>query len=227
MEFFDELVDLFQHAHYFGIFAVLTLCGIGLPVPEEVTFVAAGYLIYAGYARFWPTVIVGYLGIITGDLLAYHIGKRYGERLYSMWPFRYILTPYRLARVRAHFDRHGSKTVFLAGFAMGFRVAAFFVSGSMRVNLGVFILMDTLRVLITMPVSVWAGDYFGANIDDAWMFLGELRWYVLAFVAAMAAFFVVRHYARKKIAARRSEKTEAAKGTLVASPTEGSASGKD
>ncbi|MCX7806121.1 MAG: hypothetical protein N3A38_13150, partial [Planctomycetota bacterium] len=100
---FDELVELFQHAHYLGIFVVLVLSGIGLPVPEEVTFVAAGYMVHAGYTKFVPTVIVGYFGIIAGDIIAYYLGLRYGSRLYGMWPFRYILTPERLARVRDYF----------------------------------------------------------------------------------------------------------------------------
>ncbi len=201
MDYFDELVDLFQHSHYLGIFVILVLSGIGLPVPEEVTFVASGYMVHLGCTKFVPTVIVGYVGIIVGDIIAYFLGLRYGARLYGMWPFRYILTPQRLAKVKDHFTRHGTKTVFLAGFAMGFRVATFFVSGSMGVSLAIFILMDTLRILITMPISIWAGKYFGSDIDDAWVFLGEVRWYVILFVAVLAAFFVARHCIKKKICA--------------------------
>ncbi|MCX7804178.1 MAG: hypothetical protein N3A38_03205, partial [Planctomycetota bacterium] len=96
------------------------------------------------------------------------------------------------------------RTVFIAGFAMGFRVATFFMSGSMGVNLGIFILMDTLRILITMPISVWAGKYFGADIDQAWIFLGELKWYILLLLGALIGFFALRHYVRKTAAAANS-----------------------
>ena len=77
---------------------------------------------------------------------------------------RRIITATRLQRVRQFFCDHGSKTIFIARFISGFRVAAFFAAGTMGVKMGKFLLLDFLGTLILLPLLILLGYYFGESI---------------------------------------------------------------
>jgi membrane protein DedA with SNARE-associated domain len=128
---------------YAGIFLILLLCGLGLPIPEELTLLTGGFFVSLGIIRFYPTLAIGFLGILGGDLAIYAIGKTWG---------------------RQFFRDHGNKTVFIARFISGLRVAAFFAAGTMGIKLSKFLLHDFLGALILIPLLILLGYYFGASI---------------------------------------------------------------
>ena len=49
---------------YAGLFLILLLCGLGLPIPEELTLLTGGFFVHLGIIRFYPTLAVGFLGIL-------------------------------------------------------------------------------------------------------------------------------------------------------------------
>jgi len=76
-----------------------------------------------------------------------------------------VFTEKRLERVRQFFCDHGSKTIFVARFLSGFRVAAFLAAGTMKVKPTHFLFLDFLAALIMVPLMVGIGYYFGASIE--------------------------------------------------------------
>ena len=143
---------------------ILFLCGLGLPIPEELTLLTGGFFVHLGIIRFYPTLGVGFCGILAGDLAIYSIGKKWGQDLLTHRNLRRIITEKRLERVSRFFRDHGSKTVFIARFISGFRVAAFFAAGTMGVRLGRFLILDFLGALILTPLLILLGYYFGESI---------------------------------------------------------------
>ena len=143
---------------------ILFLCGLGLPIPEELTLLTGGFFIYLGIVRFYPTLVISFLGILGGDLAIYSIGKKWGQDLLNHRNLRWIITESRLERVRQFFCDHGSKTVLIARFISGFRVAAFFAAGMMGVKLGKFLMLDFLGALVLIPLLTLLGLYFGESI---------------------------------------------------------------
>ena len=47
---FDWLVETFSAYPYAGVALVFLACGLGLPMPEEIVLLFAGYLCYQGLA---------------------------------------------------------------------------------------------------------------------------------------------------------------------------------
>ena len=67
-----------------GLMGILLLCGLGLPLPEDVVLISAG-LLAAGNGHSWGHASVAmYAGVIAGDALAFGIGHRYGLRLLAI-----------------------------------------------------------------------------------------------------------------------------------------------
>jgi membrane protein DedA with SNARE-associated domain len=173
---------------YAGLFMILFLCGLGLPIPEELTLLTSGFFIHLGVIRIYPTLVVGFFGILGGDLAAYAIGKKWGQDILHHQNLRRIITEKRLKRVRQFFLDHGSKTIFIARFISGFRVAAFFAAGTMGVQPGKFLFLDFLGALILIPLLVLLGYYFAESIGWLSNVVHQIDFLltVLAIVACLA-----------------------------------------
>lgn len=166
MDWFAFLQPFLESASYLGIFSVLVLCGLGLPVPEEASFIIAGYLVSLDKARLGPMIITGISGVLAGDTCLYFLGRNYGGSILRLWPFRVLFTEKLLEDTRQFFTRHGDKAVFSAGFFAGFRAPTFFLSATMGFGYSKFMFWDFLRVILTCPISIWAGFKFGPYADE-------------------------------------------------------------
>lgn len=149
---------------YAGLFLILFLCGLGLPIPEELTLLAGGFFVHLGMIRFYPTLATVFVGVLIGDMAIYSIGRKWGRGIITHRQMRKIFSDSRLDRAKQFFCDHGSKTIFIARFLSGFRVAAFLAAGTMGVEPGKFLVLDTLAALIMVPLLLLLGYFFGANI---------------------------------------------------------------
>ena len=159
------LINYSEHFIYAGLFLILFFSGLGLPILEEITLLTGGLLINLGFARFYPTLATVFVGVLTGDMAMYSIGRRWGHGIVTHRHMRRIFSEERLERVRQFFRDHGSKTIFIARFISGFRVAAFLAAGTMGMKPGKFLMFDFLAALIGVPLLLLLGYYFGAHIE--------------------------------------------------------------
>jgi membrane protein DedA with SNARE-associated domain len=146
---------------------VLLLCGVGLPLPEEVTLIAAGLLKHQGQVEFLPIVLVCSAAILLGDSIPYLVGRKMGPRaLEHRWVAK-ILHPERFALVEEKFLRHGSWVVFLCRFLPGIRIPAYFTAGTLGMGYVRFLVLDSLGVMISVPTSIWIAWKFGGQVELA------------------------------------------------------------
>src|SRR4051794_33289502 len=68
----------FEWGGYFILFGLLFACGLGLPMPEDIPLLLAGYFIAQGKMHLLMAGIVAWCGIIGGDMVLYSFGKRFG-----------------------------------------------------------------------------------------------------------------------------------------------------
>ena len=157
--------ELIQHFTYLGPFLILLLCGLGLPLPEEVTLIGSGLLVYQGEADFWLITGVCSLAILSGDSIPYFMGRKYGKSVLR-WPLiSRVLHPERFAKLEERFLEHGSKAIFTCRFLPGIRIPGYFVAGTMRMKYSLFLIIDGLGVLISVPISIHVGRLFGGQMD--------------------------------------------------------------
>ena len=121
----DFLLNFYGPTPYFLIFGILVICGLGLPIPEDVTLFAAGLLSYYGLTDVWTMIAMAFLGVILGDTVIYWLGAHYGRKLTRHWFFHKLLPDDRLDAVRSQFHRKGNKLVFAARFMPGLRAPIF------------------------------------------------------------------------------------------------------
>ena len=92
MEALQEFVDNFT---YIGVFAVLLLGSLGVPIPEEMPIIAAAVLSHEGIVRWWLALPVCLLGVLSGDVVLYWVGRNWGEQVLNWRVVRLVLSPAR------------------------------------------------------------------------------------------------------------------------------------
>jgi len=157
--------SLFTEHIYLAPFLVLFLCGLGLPLPEEVTLIGSGLLVYQGRADFTTISIVCGLAILLGDTAPYWLGRRYGLNALRIGWVRRILHPERFALLEKRFAEHGNWAIFTCRFLPGVRIPGYFTAGTLRMGYPRFLLLDALGVLISVPISIYLGILFGDSIE--------------------------------------------------------------
>lgn len=189
----DEFIEHFTYA---GIFTVLFIAGLGVPIPEEAPVLASGVLSSVGTTRWWIALPVCIAGVLAGDTVLYWIGHHWGERVTSWRLVRRVLTIDREERFKAAYRRHAIKTVFAARHVMGVRAAAFLTAGISRVPFGTFLFADGLAAAISVPLGFGLAYFFTDQLDQVLADVRRIeRWIalVLLIVAAVVlAFFAWR-----------------------------------
>lgn len=194
---------------YLGLIAVLLAAGFGLPIPEDIPLLAAGWVVYNNGADLGLMILTALGGVLAGDLILFTLGRRYGMRILEHRHFRRIARPWLLARAQALYDGHGAKILFAARFMPGFRSVVFLNAGIFKVPYWKFFAFDGAAAMISVPVWVWVGYKFSHHIHRL---LGEARIasYCIggALIAALIAWGLwERHHLQKK---RRLLETAAA-----------------
>ncbi len=205
-DFLINLLGNFQGPiAYLAVFLVLVICGLGVPLPEDITLIAGGYLAHKGAADLSVMMVVGFLGILVGDSLIYAAGRRLGTRVGSKPGgfFARIVTPEKRAKVEGLFAKHGQKVVMIARFLPGVRAVTYFTAGSAGMNYGRFIFWDGLAALGSAPIFIWLGFHFGGELSYLIDKLKDGQVVVFGSLAVIAVAFFV--YSRRRAAAARAQ----------------------
>ena len=185
------LQELLQRYTYGGILTVLLLGSLGLPVPEEMPIVAAGVLSHQGLAHWWLALPVCVVGALSGDVILYLIGRRWGDRVRGWWPVRRLLTPERTQWLEQAYREHAMKTVVTARHVAGLRAAAFLSAGMARVPFWKFAVADALAATVTIPLTFGLAYFFSYQINAILADVHRVeRWLALFGLVALAGFLV-------------------------------------
>ena len=189
-------------AGYSVVLGVLVLCGFGLPLPEDVTLLFAGFLASTGKISLSGALLSGFAGVFIGDSILFSLGRKFGRRLFAMRPFSFVFSPERIEIAEQKIIRNQHFICFIGRFVPGLRACIFALVGSMGVRPKVFLIQDGLAALVSVPVWVFLGYYTGENWDLAIKRAHEAQWILISLVATLVlgylAFTYYRHHREKK-----------------------------
>jgi membrane protein DedA with SNARE-associated domain len=164
----DSIFHFVMHYGYFGIFLALMFGIIGVPIPDEILMIFAGYLIHTHHLLLVPTLLAAFLGSAVGITFSYWLGRGLGGAIINKYGKQLHLTPDRLEKVHRWFERFGSWALVLGYFVPGVRHLTAYTAGMSKLNGRVFAVYAYLGALI------WAGTFIAIGI-----FLGR-RWAKMA-----------------------------------------------
>lgn len=166
-----NLIIAFQQHPFLALFFVFliafseSLIVIGLFVPGAILMVIFGALIAVDALKFWPTVLFAASGAILGDSLSYWLGKRYHNKILTLWPLS--RHPEVITQANQFFHRHGVKSIILSRFIGVLRPVIPAVAGATNMPVNVFVSTNIISAIFWAPTYLLPGLLFGLSIEMA------------------------------------------------------------
>jgi len=197
-----DLSELLTHWGYLGIFVVVVLSNVGLPVPEETVLALAGYLVHEGQMRLSLTLAVGILSAVVGDNVGYWTGRRVGHPALERYGARIGITHERMDAIARFVARYGARGVFAARFVPGVRVMAGPLAGAGGLPALHFAAANFLGALLYVPYAVGIGYALAYGVGP-WLrrtehVVGRVEHLALLLIALFALLFLVRRLIRAR-----------------------------
>jgi membrane protein DedA with SNARE-associated domain len=211
LEHLRELSPLSVHLSLGGI---LLLCGLGLPIPEDISLISGGYMAHLGVVNVHTTFLVCLAAVLGGDTAAFFLGRQFGRRILGWGPAQRLFSARKQLRVRAYFRKYGSKVIFIGRFLPGLRFSIFFSAGTLHVKPTTFFVYDSLAALLSVPFLVYLAWAFGEHIDHVIAWARRSEYGILALSLVVAAFLTFKLIRR----GRRQRRERAAAAARARSP---------
>lgn len=179
---------------YGAICLFMLLSAFGLPIPEEVVLISAGFV---GYMSLHPDLYpppspdaerinvyvmagVAFFAVMGADFLIYMLGKRIGPRLFKMRWFSRLVNDQALAKIQNWTQRYGYWAVFIFRFTPGVRFPGHLMCGAMGLSAWRFVLIDTIAAGFSVPTQVLLVSFYGEVI------LQSFTRFKIIFISALA-----------------------------------------
>jgi membrane protein DedA with SNARE-associated domain len=146
---------------YAGLFTLLMLGIVGLPIPDETLLVFCGYLIWKGNFHPLPTFLAGFGGSICGISISYLLGRTCGHIVILRYGRLIGLTQERLDRVHRWFDHLGSWLLTIGYFIPGVRHFTALVAGTAGMSWRAFALFAYCGAAFWVGTFLTLGYFMG------------------------------------------------------------------
>lgn len=192
--FAHYIIFLIEKTTYFGIFILMTLESVLIPIPSEITMPFSGFLAAQGKLSFWLIVVIGTLANLAGSLIAYYIGyileetiligiiKKYGKFL--------LITIDDYHRANKWFVKYGDKIIFISRLLPAVRTVISLPAGVFRMNLKKFIIYTIAGCFIWSAFLTYIGVILGENWRSIESYFRQFEVVVGIIFVALVAFYI-------------------------------------
>jgi membrane protein DedA with SNARE-associated domain len=160
-----EMTDWLTRWSYLGVFLCVFIGNFGLPVPEEVVLLAAGFLAGRHVLGLGTLYIVAILSAVAGDTCGFVVGRTGGQSLFGWLSQKFTFLRKRYEHLQTFFRVHGNKAVFLARFIMGARFMAGPMAGAAGMRFWSFFGWNVLGALLWCSLMITIGYFVGGQLD--------------------------------------------------------------
>lgn len=138
---------------------------VGFFFPGDTLLLSAGVFIAAGKLSFVTVIPVIAVAAILGDNVGYHIGKRYGRRLFRK-PDGVLFRQEYVQRAEIFYEKYGNRAVLLAHFVPVVRTFAPAVAGVAHMNYRKYVVFNAAGDIAWTVILTFAGYWFGSRIHN-------------------------------------------------------------
>ena len=177
---------------------MLILGGIGIPFPEDATFILCGLLIQEELVKPVPALLTVYIAVLIADFILYLFGRKYGRMVVCHRWFQKLLSPERLAMLEEKYKKKGIFLILFGRHFIGLRAQIFLVSGIMRMHPLKFLLTDAFTVIFTIAIMVSIGYVGGDSLKDIGIDKRKIEYVVVFLLISFFAYYLILKHIRAK-----------------------------
>ena len=204
-ELANFVIGLIQALGYPGIFVLMLLEGLLLPIPSEVVMAFGGYLAFsggllgaAGLPAFIILLVVGSLGNLTGAYLAYMLGDYGGIPLILRYGKYVMLDESSIRRTHEWFLRYGPLSVFFTRLVPIFRTFISIPAGIARMNRASFLLLTLAGALIWDSFLIYFGYILGPHWGSILSYFDEYQYVAIAILIGIILWWFLSKLSKKR-----------------------------
>jgi membrane protein DedA with SNARE-associated domain len=183
---------------YVGIFFLMMLESMIVPVPSEFVMPFAGFLVAQGSFNVIYVILASTLGSITGSLIFYYIGKTGGHTLVQRYGKYVFVDTEDVKKTETWFNKRGDLTVFLARLVPVIRHLISLIAGIGKMNVKKFALYTILGAALWNGILTYLGYYLGQHWEEVSQYMENLDIIIVILIIAGCLYFIYRHLARRK-----------------------------
>lgn len=161
--FEHTVTDIIFHYRYAGLFLLLVLGMVGIPVPDEFLMTFCGFQVSLGRMSYGTTFIVAAFGSFLGMSISYWIGRGLGI------PFLHKVAPYlhlnekKIARAEHWFQKYGDRLIVIGYFFPGFRHFTAYFSGMSKLSFGRYAFLAGIGASLWSLTFITLGRILGKH----------------------------------------------------------------
>ena len=169
----SDITSIITTLGYPGIFFLMLLEGLLLPIPSEVVMAFGGYLAYSGalpseigIPAFIILLLAGSIGNMVGAYLAYMLGDYGGIPLILRYGKYVMLDKSSIDKTQLWFEKYGTPSVFLTRLVPVFRTFISIPAGIAKMNRVHFLVLTFVGALIWDSILIYFGYILGPHWDQ-------------------------------------------------------------
>lgn len=183
---------------YGGLFLLMAIDSVNLPVPSEVVLAFSGFLVGQGKMNLNLAVLVSASGGLFGSLISYALAAVAGRPLILRYGKFLLIHQDDLDRAERWLNRHGEVVFFFGRFIPLIRTFISLPAGLLRVRLWPFIIYTFLGSAVWSYFFIGFGALFGSRWEMIRSHIERLQWVMAGLLAAAVVWHVHRHVKRRR-----------------------------
>ena len=164
------------------------------PMPGDTFVVLGAVLVGRGQLSFWPAYLATTAGSLSGFMLLFYTGQKWGRTLITHRLSRWF-NEVHINRVDIWFARYGIGLIAINRFLAGFRAVVSLAAGIARMDAKRVFVLALISCLLwnflLMSLGIWVGENWSAILQH------YQRWISLA-VLAVIVIVAVKYYRKKR-----------------------------
>lgn len=194
-----EIINIFGYPGVFILMAIESMC---IPLPSEITMPFAGSLINIGRFNLIFLSLTGGFGNLAGSLIAYYIGykgqENYVRYLIKKYGKFFLITISDFERSQRWFNKYGEIIVFSSRLLPAVRTFISLPAGIARMNIKKFILYTIFGS------TIWSFflSYIGLILGEKWRqvegFFHKFDFLIFIIAIFLGGFFIFHQYQKIK-----------------------------
>ncbi len=157
----DELLRQVELHGYTVIFLSLFFGIVGIPAPEESLLFLVGMLICYGQLQLLLTILSSMIGVFSGMVVAYVLGRKVGEPILSRFGKYIGLNEENWARVSRGYSKNAFRTIVFGLYVPGLRQLSPYFAGMVKVPFLKYCFYAACGTILWTIPFILGGYYLG------------------------------------------------------------------
>ncbi|MCL5268180.1 MAG: DedA family protein [Bacteroidetes bacterium] len=195
----NSVIEIIRYLGYPGVFLLMTLESVNIPIPSEVIMPFSGFLAMQGTFNFWAVASVGTLGNVAGSLLSYFLAEWILKMRNRYGLLKIILSDKHLEKTNSWFLKYGSYSIFFGRVVPVVRTFISLPAGIGKMNPLKFTYLTFLGSFLWSLFLTYVGFFLGNNWVAIQVYFRKIDYAVLGITVVIILYLIFGRRKKKII----------------------------